>query len=210
MEAFICMSSLKIGNKIILASASPRRKELLEDAGVDFEICVSNAEEDESAIADPSDVCVRNARAKAESVALKRSGRLVLGADTVVFLGGRIYGKPRDDADAVRILSELQGKTHSVFTGVCAAYSPDGKTLKTLCAKEESKVSFKRLARAEIENYMSKVNVFDKAGAYAAQEHGSAIIDKIDGAFDNVMGLPVGLSKKILDTLGSSMHNRAQ
>ncbi len=192
-------------NKIILASASPRRSELLSRAGVDFEVLPSSAPEISDASADPSELASANARIKAESVAARNPGRLVLGADTVVFFNSKIYGKPADIADAKAMLSELQGGVHSVFTGVCASFCGE-KGVDSVCAAEESRVAFKKLDVQAIDEYVSKVDVLDKAGAYAAQEHGSMIIEKIDGAFDNVMGLPVELSKKILDTLAARLH----
>lgn len=198
--------NLKNGNKIILASASPRRKELLEKANVDFEIIVSRADEINDPNADPCTVATENARLKASAVAIENPNRLTLGADTVVAFDGKIYGKPKDLTDAKRMLSELQGNIHSVFTGICSAVADENKNLTTVCDAEESKVSFKKLSPEQIDAYLEVVNVLDKAGAYAAQEHGEMIIEKIDGAFDNVMGLPVEASKKILDTLDNLRH----
>lgn len=193
-------------NKIILASASPRRKELLENANMDFEIIVSRADEIDDQNADPCSVATENARLKASVVALENPNRLTLGADTVVAFTGKIYGKPKDLADAKRMLSELQGNTHSVFTGICAAVADENKNLQVVCDAEESRVTFKKLTSEQIDEYLMVVNVLDKAGAYAAQEHGEMIIENIDGAFDNVMGLPVQASKKILDTLKNLSH----
>ncbi len=198
--------NLKNRNKIILASASPRRKELLEKANVDFEIIVSHADEIDDPSADPATVATENARLKASAVALENPNRATLGADTVVAFGGKIYGKPKDLDDAKRMLSELQGNTHSVFTGICSAVADENKNLQTCCDVEESRVKFKKLSPEEIDAYLKVVNVLDKAGAYGAQEHGEMIIEKIDGAFDNVMGLPVEASKKILDTLENLRH----
>ena len=198
--------NLKNRNKIILASASPRRKELLEKANVDFEIIVSHADEIDDTTADPCTVATENARLKASAVALENPNRITLGADTVVAYDGKIYGKPKDLNDAKRMLSELQGNTHSVFTGICSAIADENKNLQTFCDAEESRVQFKKLSSEDIDAYLKVVNVLDKAGAYAAQEYGEMIIEKIDGAFDNVMGLPVDASKKILDTLRNLSH----
>lgn len=198
---------MKNSEKIILASASPRRRELLERAGVPFEVRVSDADESADAHGHPAELAMANARLKAVAVARKNTGRYVLGADTVVWLAPNLYGKPRDLDDARRMLGELRGKTHSVFTGVCAAYCPaDGAEVRTLCDFGESRVAFRNLDESQIAQYLSKVDVLDKAGAYAAQEHGSMIIDDIDGGFDNVMGLPVELAKKTLDTLARKMQ----
>ena len=198
--------NLKNRNKIILASASPRRKELLEKANVDFEIIVSRADEIDDPTADPATVATENARLKASAVALENPNRATLGADTVVAFGGKIYGKPKDLNDAKRMLLELQGNTHSVFTGICSAIADENKNLQICCDVEESRVKFKKLSAEEIDAYLKVVNVLDKAGSYGAQEHGEMIIEKIDGAFDNVMGLPVEASKKILDTLENLRH----
>lgn len=184
-------------NKIILASASPRRRQLMEEAGIPFEAMPSGAREIDSL--PPRALVEENARLKAADVAEKFPERLVLGADTTVALGGKIFGKPKDLAEAAQMLRELQGKTHSVWTGVCLAKKSGGKFFSK-CAARESKVSFKNLSGAEIAEYLAKVDVLDKAGAYAAQERGEMIIEKIDGDFDNVMGLPMRAVKNLLDT----------
>lgn len=185
----------EIYNKIILASASPRRSELLARAGIPFEVRVSDAAEDNSQGIEPSELVRRNALAKAFSVAARFPERTVLGADTIVSLGGKIYGKPADLRDAERMLRELSGKTHSVFTGV--AFAKEGGK-KSAAFAEESRVTFKTLSGVEISEYLKCVDALDKAGAYAAQERGSMIIEKIDGNFDNVMGLPCGLVEREL------------
>lgn len=183
-------------NRIILASASPRRSELLERVHIPFEVRVSDAQEDNSQGLEPSELVRHNAYIKALAVARRYpEERVVLGADTIVALDGKIYGKPSDKKRAAEMLAELSGKTHSVFTGVALA-GLGGE--KKLVGAEESRVSFKKLSAAEIEKYIETVNVLDKAGAYAAQEHGSMIIEKIEGNFDNVMGLPCGLVERLL------------
>lgn len=182
-------------NKIILASASPRRSELLARAGIPFTVEVSKADEDNSSSDSPEGIVRRNALAKAREVSARFPEATVLGADTIVALGGKIYGKPAGIDDAKRMLAELSGKTHSVFTGVALAAEGGEKVL--VCA-EESRVKFKKLSAEDIEKYLKSVNVLDKAGAYAAQECGSMIIEAIDGNFDNVMGLSCGLVKKML------------
>lgn len=184
-------------NKIILASASPRRKQLMLEAGIDFD--VEPAKCGELTGLPPRGLVEANAKLKAFDVAAKRPNRLVLGADTTVALGGAVFGKPKDLAEAAEMLAALQGRTHSVWTGVCIAKNTGGKT-EFKCASMESKVSFKKLGKGEIEAYLRRVNVLDKAGAYAAQECGEMIIEKIDGDFDNVMGLPMRLVKNLLDT----------
>lgn len=193
--------------KIILASASPRRSELLARAGIPFEVEVSRAEEENNPDADPREAVLANAILKAKEVAQRFPGRLVLGADTVVAFGGKVFGKPKDIADAKRMLGILNGNTHSVFTGVAAAYARADGLVETEADAEESKVTFRKLSPDGIDEYLGKVNVLDKAGAYAAQEFGELIIERIDGAFDNVMGLPCALAQKKLDTLGKRVQD---
>ena len=157
---------------------------------------VSDAQEDNSQGLEPSELVRHNAYIKALAVARRYpEERVVLGADTIVALDGKIYGKPSDRKRAAEMLAELSGKTHSVCTGVALA-GLGGE--KKLVGAEESRVSFKKLSAAEIEKYIETVNVLDKAGAYAAQEHGSMIIEKIEGNFDNEMGLPCGLVERLL------------
>lgn len=180
---------------LILASASPRRSQLLRQAGIAFEAIPSKAEE--IVEDDPEDMVLRNAKLKAESVALAHPQRLVLGSDTTVALGRRTFGKPKDIGQAKQMLGELSGKTHTVYTAVALVKStPSGlESSSGICA---SKVSFKKLDTAAIDRYLEKVNVLDKAGAYAAQECADMIIEKIEGPFDNVMGLPISTVKELL------------
>ena len=185
------------GNKIILASASPRRKQLLSEAGYQFDIAVSNADEYDNL--PPKKLVETNARLKACAVAKDNPEKIVIGSDTTVAFDGRIFGKPKDTQEAFTMLKTLQGNTHSVYTAVCIVKNSAGN-FKTFSGVQESKVSFKKLTDDEIKNYLACVNVLDKAGAYAAQEYGELIIEKIDGDFDNVMGLPMRLVKKLLDT----------
>ena len=132
--------------------------------------------------------CSKNALMKAESVARENPGRNVLGADTILILVGRLYGIPRDGEVAFLMLKSLSGRIHSVFTAGAIARL-EGGLLLSRDFSLETKVEFKKLSDEKIREYMSKVDVFDKAGAYAAQENGSMIISKVDGDFENVMGL---------------------
>ncbi len=187
-----------ISKKIILASASPRRKELLEKENYLFEVCPSSAEEEVQRCVKTFEIAKSNALLKANDIAQKFPARLVLGADTIVVLNGKVYGKPKDLQEAFKMLSELQGRTHSVFTAIALVCV--SKEIERV-AVDESKVTFKKMDEAAIKNYLSKVYVLDKAGAYAAQEFGELIIEKIDGQFDNVMGLPCRLLKDELDSI---------
>lgn len=186
--------------KIILASSSPRRREILENLGIDFEIVVSDADEskiDKNA-AEPPLYVQELALLKAVSVAekLKNKDALIISADTIVCIDGQILGKPKDDADAETMLSKLSGKCHSVFSGICVM---DAKTLKSVCAKEETKVFFKELTPEKIRDYVKTGEPSDKAGAYAVQGLGALFTEKVDGDFFNVIGLPVKKLSEILE-----------
>lgn len=168
---------------VILASASPRRAALLREAGPEFasmQIMPSDAEEG----ADP----LENARLKAESVAAKNPRAIVIGADTVIRFGDETIGKPADLDDARAILTKLSGRTHDVVTGVCVRCLENDLLVRF---EEATHVTFRVLTPATIEKYIKAVNVLDKAGAYAIQEHGDDIIEGIEGSRTNVIGLPV-------------------
>jgi septum formation protein len=173
---------------LILASASPRRAELLKLLGVRFRVLPREVKEVAHEHLSPLEVCQLNAHRKARAVAKKNPDWLVLGADTLVFLDGKIMGKPRNLTGARRMLSMLQGRTHQVVTGVC---------LMHLRAHHErifavsTDVLFHPLDETQIRRYLSKINPLDKAGSYAIQEFGELIISEISGSFSNVVGLPV-------------------
>ncbi|MBR3904045.1 MAG: septum formation protein Maf [Akkermansia sp.] len=179
---------------IILASQSPRRRELLTREGVEFRVEVRETDEVHDASLPPEELCALNAAAKAEAVAQEFPGNIVIGADTLVFIDGEPLGKPGDEASAVSMLLRLQGRTHSVCTAV-ALIMPDGSRRDF---SETSYVTFRALDEAAIRHYMSLVNVYDKAGSYAIQEHGELIIESFEGDLDNVIGLPV---KRLLEQL---------
>ncbi|MCC6741633.1 MAG: septum formation protein Maf [Planctomycetia bacterium] len=170
---------------IILASASPRRVELLRDMGVHFTVVPSRVEEVEGGHLRPEETAVTNACRKALAVAKDHPRALVIGADTVVALGRRLFGKPRDRRHAARMLAALSGKTHEVVTAVCLA----GARFEVF--DERTLVTFRRLTTRAIAAYLDRVHVLDKAGAYAIQEHGDALVLRISGSFTNVVGLPV-------------------
>ena len=192
--------------KIILASASPRRSLLLKECGIEFDVEVSRADELDGAYATPSGLVLTNARLKAEDVASRHTGRIVLGADTVVAYEQTIFGKPIDLNDARRMLKTLSGKTHSVYTGIALIYTFENGQKLLRANFDESLVRFRNLDDSKIDEYLQKVEVLDKAGAYAAQEYGSLIIEEIQGEFDNVMGLPCKLVKKELDRLRADLQ----
>lgn len=178
----------------MLASGSPRRRELLEHAGLRFEVRPSPAKE----LHDPSlaldDLCERNAELKARAVPV--ADAWVIGADTLVSIDGEPLGKPADLDEARAMLRRLAGREHRVCTGVCVI-EPDGGAA---CFHEITVVRFHDFDDLVIEDYFAKVDPLDKAGAYGIQEHGSMLVAGIEGSFDNVMGLPVA---RVLDALGT-------
>ena len=171
---------------MILASASPRRVELLRSLGVDFEVIPSSAEELHDESLSPSTLCELNAERKAADVANRHAGSVVLGADTLVTLDGRLFGKPRDLAEAKSMLMKLGGTTHQVITGVCLC---DGKRKSIF--SDMTEVRFKSLTPEVVDAYISTVSVLDKAGAYGIQERGDLLVEGISGSYSNVVGLPI-------------------
>ena len=171
---------------LILASASPRRQELLQTAGIAFTVHVSEAEEHIEPGTAPQEAVMQLARQKAEAVSKDYPDELVLGADTVVVYDGDILGKPTDEADAVRMLRMLSGKTHTVYTGVCLIQSGQAETFF-----EQTDVTFYPLTNEEIEQYVATGEPMDKAGAYGIQGRGCTLVQAICGDYFNVVGLPV-------------------
>lgn len=191
---------------LILASGSPRRKELLARTGRTFRVVVSDADEIAPKDMAPVDVAMHNARAKALAVA---SGQLasatVIGADTIVVLDGRVFGKPLDERDAHRMLRELSGKTHQVITGVALAHEGNCETFA-----EVTDVCFRELFDAEITAYIATGEPLDKAGAYGIQGAAGAFVDHIEGDYDNVVGLPVARLERALDLEGGDEVDNGQ
>ena len=184
----------------ILASASPRRRELMELMGIDFEVLISDA--DESSV--PKDLPIQLyvqelALLKATAIAkyvLQNKKAHIIAADTVVTLDGKILGKPKNKADAINMLTELSGKTHEVYTGICVMRMSDAKSVcKAVCTR----VSFKELTSEKIEAYVKTKEPMDKAGAYGIQGKGSMLIDGIEGDYFNVVGLPVAALSELLE-----------
>ena len=173
---------------LILASASPRRAELLGQLKLKFKIVPSDATEVFDEQLSPQELCQLNAHRKARAVAKKIPDALVLGADTLVFLGREIFGKPRNLDEARQMLSKLQGRTHQVVTGVSLIHLR--RSRERLFAVSTD-VTFHPLTAEQIKDYLARVHPLDKAGAYAIQEHGDKIVAQISGSFSNVVGLPV-------------------
>jgi septum formation protein len=180
---------------IILASSSPRRAELLRQLELEFQVLPSDAAEIFDGQLSPLELCQLNAHRKARAVAKKIPDALVLGADTLVFLDRKIFGKPRDLADARRMLSQLQGRRHQVVTGVCLMHL---RAHRERLFAASTDVTFLPLTERQINDYLGQMNPLDKAGAYAIQEHGEMIVSEISGSYSNVVGLPLEKLKEEL------------
>lgn len=180
---------------MILASGSPRRRELLGFICSEFKVIPAVGEEKISEGASPETVVLALSRQKAEEIAAKFPNEIVIGADTIVSVDGKILGKPRDEQDAARMLGMLSGRIHSVFTGVCVIFA-DGRTENFA---EETKVEFYHLSEREIFDYIATGDPMDKAGAYGIQERGAKNVKGIIGDFYNVMGLPVSRLARVLN-----------
>lgn len=182
---------------IVLASASPRRRDLLTSAGIEVECVPAEVAEASEIDGPPRELAEFNAELKARAVVASRREALVIGADTIVVLGGEIFGKPRDLDDARQMLGRLAGRTHEVITGVCVI---DGPTARKVIFAESTFVQFRALSAAAIDGYLRRINPLDKAGAYAAQEDRGEIIEAVEGSFENVVGLPVA---RVMECLGA-------
>jgi septum formation protein len=174
--------------KIILASNSPRRKELMTMAGFEFEVKSKNVEENHPPETNIDEIPVHLAEKKAKAFLDElKENEIVIGADTIVVLNGKIYEKPEDREDAIAMLSILSGQTHEVITGVCILSKK-----KEISFSERTKVTFNTLSREEIEYYVDNYKPFDKAGSYACQEWiGAVAIKRFEGDYFNVVGLPI-------------------
>lgn len=190
--------------KLILASASPRRAEILRNAGFAFEVFSTNVDETRLSNEPAADYVLRLARQKAriasESAAAKAvSPAICIGADTTVALGMHVLGKPADFEEARWMLRELSGHTHEVLTGLSLISVPDRRELSHV---ETTKVTFAELSEAEIESYLASGEPFDKAGAYGIQGLAGRYIPRIEGCYFNVMGLPLSRLYSLLRTMG--------
>jgi septum formation protein len=188
--------------RLILASGSPRRRELLQGAGLSFDVIPSSAEEIHDASLGMSGLCEENARLKAAAVPVP--GAIVIAADTLVFINGEPLGKPKDMEGARAMLRRLSGRTHQVCTGVCVV----GASGNPITFHEVTDVVFRDLDEGTISVYLGKTNPLDKAGAYGIQDHGEVIVERISGGFDNVMGLPVGAVLDALRGIGLPIARR--
>ena len=194
-----CSRGMVKGEQLILASASPRRKELLAQLGLPFSVIVADVTEHEEETADPRTLVAHNAALKADWVAARNQQAWVLGADTTVFLDNVVLNKPRDLGEARAMLKRLAGRTHTVFTGVALRNVGRGVRMDEGVTSE---VTFKGFDDAVIDAYFGIVNPLDKAGAYGIQEGRELIIAGWKGSFTNIMGLPMELTKQILTRVG--------
>lgn len=205
-------------SQIILASQSPRRKELLEQIGLEFEICPAKGEEIITKTV-PEEVVMELSKQKAEEVAAMVSAYgenhkeittpsdiLVIGADTVVAYDGKILGKPKDEADAKAMLTMLSGNTHSVFTGVTLVLIDKSGRAGELVFYEKTDVKMHKMSEAEIDRYIATGEPNDKAGSYAIQGKCAIYIEKIDGDYNNVVGLPITRIYQELKNIGIDIY----
>lgn len=205
-------------SQIILASQSPRRKELLSQMGLEFEVCPAKGEEIITKTI-PEEVVMELSKQKAEEVAgvvraygenhseiMTPSDILVIGADTVVAYGTHILGKPKDEADAKRMLRMLSGKTHSVFTGVTLLFMDKSGRVGELVFYEKTDVTMHEMSETEIERYIATGEPMDKAGAYGIQGKCAIYIKKIDGDYNNVVGLPISRIYQELKKIGIDIY----
>jgi len=183
---------------VILASASPRRSQLLASMDIEFEVVPSHVEELIDGYDFIPDLCEANARIKAEPIADMHPECLVIAADTMVYLEDTLYGKPTDIDDAHRMLTRLQGRTHQVTTGVSLIYHNEeiSKSFSVI-----TNVTFLSLDAGQISEYLAKIDPLDKAGGYAIQEHKQMIAKRVSGSVSNVVGLPVERLKEELNNL---------
>jgi septum formation protein len=182
----------------ILASSSPRRWDLMTAQGWSVEVVASSAEEWHDQEVDFRELCRHNAALKAQEVARRFPGRVVIGADTLVCLDGKPLGKPRDLAEAEAMLRALSGRINAVCTGVCVV----DEAGQSHVFDEVTEVHFRDLSDRMIQDYLQAVHTLDKAGGYAVQEHGDWIIREVRGDLDNVIGLPVAALRECLVALG--------
>lgn len=184
--------------RLILGSQSPRRKEILGYFSLPFEQTASHFDESSIPFTGNPETYVRTlAEQKALALSEHHPGAAILSADTIVYRHGKVYGKPQSEEDAVATLTELSGNWHSVFTGVALWYEGN-----LYYQTEETRVLFNTLSKQQILEYLSKLDLFDKAGSYQVQKAGGLIVNKIDGCYYNVVGLPINCVRALLQNIG--------
>ena len=185
--------------KIILASASPRRKEILEKTGLKFMVDASDYEEDLSLRMPARRLARYLSCEKAKAIANRYKNAIIIAADTIICLDDKVFGKPRNESDAKRMLNIMNGRSHYVITGFTVIDTGEGQSVSRSIV---TKVYFKKITRKWIEEYVSTGEPLDKAGAYAIQGLGAAIVKKIEGDYNNVVGLPIDALMKALRKFG--------
>jgi septum formation protein len=183
--------------RVILASQSPRRRELLDLVGIAHEVQPADIDESYLTGERPREHAERLARGKTAVIVQREPDAVVIGSDTIVVVDGDVLGKPRDDTDAARMLSRLAGRSHTVITAVAVAWRGE-----TRSAVEEVDVTFHPLTREEIDAYVATREPMDKAGAYGIQGYGATIVSRVDGDYFAVMGLPLQRLTRVLASLG--------
>ena len=185
--------------RIVLASASPRRKELLEQMGLQFEVDPADHDEGKASASEPHGMAMELSLGKASAAARRHRKAVIIAADTLVVLGDRVFGKPHTDAQAREMLRDLNGRTHSVITGFTIL---DAETGKRLSRSVETRVHMRKLTLEEIDSYVRTKEPLDKAGGYAIQERGAILVERIEGDFSNVVGLPLAALAEGLKEFG--------
>jgi septum formation protein len=185
--------------RIVLASASPRRRELLEQIGLQFEVEPTDYDEETTSASEPHEMARELSLGKARTAAQKHRNALIIAADTFVVLGDRILGKPHTNEEAGEMLRALNGQTHSVITGFTVL---DTETGKVLSKSVETRVCMRRSTLKEIERYVRTKEPLDKAGGYAIQGRGAVLVERIEGDYSNVVGLPLSALAESLKEFG--------
>lgn len=188
--------------KLILASGSPRRKKLLEIFTKDFEVIPSNYEEDMTLKMPPEELAKHLSEGKAKEVADRLDDGLVIGADTFISFNNKVIGKPKDLNEATKILKSYSGTFHSVFTGITVIDTSTGRLISDFA---ETRVFFRELEDKEIENYVEENDVLDKAGAYAYQDRAAAFVEKLEGDYYTIVGLPISRLSAVLKQFGINL-----
>ncbi|MED1664451.1 Maf family protein [Brevibacillus laterosporus] len=191
--------------QIVLASSSPRRQELLACLGLPFRIQVSNVDETISEEIAPEEIVKILSHRKADAVAKNLSFGLVIGSDTIVVLDGQVLGKPHDEEDAFRMLTSLEGRKHEVYSGLAII---DVSTGKIAVDYSSTRVKMRTMTAEEIRGYIASKEPMDKAGSYAIQGLGSTIVERIEGDYFTVVGLPLNRLAQMLNQFGISLLNK--
>lgn len=190
---------MQMTKTLVLASSSPRRKELLNTLGIPFSIAVSDVDETTPVNFTPTEIVETLALRKAAKIAGEMKDGLILGSDTIVVLDDQVLGKPKDEVDAFQMLSMLQGREHTVYSGVAII---DAETKRQEVASSSTKVTIRTLTSHEINAYIKTREPMDKAGSYAIQGIGSTIVEGINGDYFTVVGLPLNLTAQLLKLYG--------